>query len=133
MKNIRNLLMMPSFLLKLIFDIISFDNVMNFIFKHIFFFQICLQAVKQFIDLLNSSPQHQNKKQISSTTAIQYLYARKFDIPKAVALYEANHSTRQREGLYGFNASVDPLLTELETGKFTILVSRADKYELNFI
>lgn len=96
-------------------------------------FILCLQAVKQFIDLLNSSSQHQNKKQISSSTAIQYLYARKFDIPKAVALYEANHSTRQREGLYGFNACVDPLLTELETGKFTILVSRAKKYELDFL
>lgn len=84
-----------------------------------------LQAIKQFIDLLNSSTQQHpvNKKQISSATALQYLCARKFDISKAVALYEANHSTRQREGLYGFNPFVDPLHTELETGKFTILVS----------
>jgi tyrosine-protein phosphatase non-receptor type 9 len=84
-----------------------------------------LQAVKQFIDLLNSSSSQQQpkNKQISSATAIQYLYARKFDVPKAVALYEANHSTRHREGLYGFNVSTDPLRTELETGKFTILVS----------
>jgi tyrosine-protein phosphatase non-receptor type 9 len=85
-----------------------------------------LQAIKQFIDLLNSSPQHHppNKKpQISSATALQYLFARKFDISKAVALYESNHHTRQREGLYGFNPHVDPLHSELETGKFTILVS----------
>ncbi|CAH1729580.1 unnamed protein product [Chironomus riparius] len=80
------------------------------------------KAVKQFIDLLNSSSPHQ--KQISSSTAIQYLFARKFDIPKAVALYEANYLIRQREGLYGFDTALDPLRSELETGKFTILPSR---------
>jgi hypothetical protein len=101
---------------------------MHTIKSHFLFSFALLQAIKQFIDLLNSSPQHHSpnnkkKQQISSATAIQYLFARKFDISKAVALYEANHQTRQREGLYGFNPRVDPLHTELETGKFTILVS----------
>jgi tyrosine-protein phosphatase non-receptor type 9 len=85
-----------------------------------------LQAVKQFIDLLNSTSQHPRSKHISSAIALQYLYARKFDTQKAVALYEANILIRQREGLYGFNALVDPLRSELETGKFTILVSTFD-------
>lgn len=82
-----------------------------------------LQAIKQFIDLLNSSSPHQPRKTVTPETAIQYLSARKFDIPKAVALYEANNQTRQREGLYGFDSSVDPLRSELATGKFTVLVS----------
>lgn len=80
-----------------------------------------LQAIKQFIDLINL--QHHPRKVITPETAIQYLSARKFDIPKAVALYEANNSTRQREGLFGIDSKSDPLRNELETGKFTVLVS----------
>jgi hypothetical protein len=77
--------------------------------------------------LLNSSSQHQPRKVITPETAIQYLSARKFDIQKAVDLYEANISTRKREGLYGFDCSVDPLSSELETGKFTVLVSMKEE------
>ncbi|KAG5672617.1 hypothetical protein PVAND_002732 [Polypedilum vanderplanki] len=89
------------------------------------------KAIKQFIDLLNSSSTQQAQRKVSSTTAIQYLFARKFDVPKAVALFEANNLIRQREGLFGFNTSADPLRTELETGKFTILVSRKKKISEN--
>ena len=83
-----------------------------------------LQAIKQFIDLVNSSSPHQHLKIVTPETAIQYLSARKFDIPKAVALYESNAQTRQREGLYGIDSNVDPLRSELETQKFTVLVSK---------
>lgn len=82
-----------------------------------------MKAVKQFLDLISS--QHHQPRNVS--TAIQYLAARKFDVPKAVALYEANLATRQREGLFGIDsslASVDPLRSELESGKFTVLVSQ---------
>lgn len=71
--------------------------------------------------MINS--QHQPRKVITPETAIQYLSARKFDIPKAVALYEANNLTRLREGLFGIDYKADPLRNELETGKFTVLVS----------
>lgn len=54
---------------------------------------------------------------------MRFLYARKFDVQKAVQLYEANIEIRVREGLYGIDSSNDPLLSELKTGKFTILVS----------
>lgn len=87
------------------------------------------QAIKQFIDLLNS--QHQPRKVITPETAIQYLSARKFDVPKAVALYEANNLTRQREGLFGINSKSDPLRSELETGKFTVLVSLNSTFRLS--
>jgi tyrosine-protein phosphatase non-receptor type 9 len=83
------------------------------------------QAIKQFIDLLNSSSPHQPRKTVTKETALQYLSARKFDIPKAVALYEANNQTRQREGLYGIDSNADPLRSELATGKFTVLVSES--------
>jgi hypothetical protein len=71
----------------------------------------------------SSSP----RKNVTPETAIQYLSARKFDIPKAVALYEANSQTRQREELYGIDSTVDPLRSELATEKFTVLVSQIDR------
>lgn len=77
--------------------------------------------MKQFLDLL-SSQQHQPRK-VTPETAIQYLAARKFDVQKAVALYQANLATREREGLFGIDSSVDPLRSELESAKFTVLVS----------
>ena len=41
---------------------------------------------------------------------------------RAITLYEQHDLTRQREGLVKLNPAVDPLRTELNTGKFTILV-----------
>lgn len=59
---------------------------------------------------------------VSWSTAVKFLCARKFDVARAVALYEQHEATRYREGLTSFDPSVDPLKTELETEKFTILV-----------
>lgn len=81
------------------------------------------QAVKQFIDLINSSSSDPNRKAVTPAIATKFLLARKFDIPRAVALYEQHELIRQREELYGFDPLNDPLRTELETGKFTMLVS----------
>lgn len=83
------------------------------------------EAIKQFIDLLSGSAQYQqHRKQISAATALKFLIARKFDIPKAVALYENHESIRRDEGLHGIDPSKNPLKAELETGKFTILPGR---------
>lgn len=60
---------------------------------------------------------------VSWSTAIKFLFARKFDVARAVALYEQHEATRYREGLMSFDPSVDPLKSELETEKFTILVN----------
>lgn len=83
--------------------------------------------MKQFIDLINSSSSSSsndpNRKAVTPAIATKFLLARKFDIPRAVALYEQHELIRQREGLYGFDPMLDPLRAELETGKFTILVS----------
>lgn len=80
-----------------------------------------MQAIKQFIDLINS--QHQPCKLITTETAVQYLHARKFDVQKAVELYQANLSTRKREELFGIDPTSDPLRIELASEKFTVLVS----------
>ncbi|XP_055695691.1 tyrosine-protein phosphatase non-receptor type 9 [Lutzomyia longipalpis] len=75
-------------------------------------------AVQQFIDAVSS------RKAVSPATAIKFLLARKFDVPRAVALYEQHELIRQKEGLYSFDPMCDPLRSELETGKFTILPQR---------
>uniref|UniRef100_U5EPN3 Tyrosine-protein phosphatase non-receptor type 9 n=1 Tax=Corethrella appendiculata TaxID=1370023 RepID=U5EPN3_9DIPT len=81
-------------------------------------------AVKQFMDLINSSATDPTRKAVTPATATKFLLARKFDIPRAVALYEQHEIIRKRESLYGFDPLTDPLRTELETGKFTILPGR---------
>lgn len=63
------------------------------------------------------------RRNITHTTAVKFLYARKFDIPRAVSLYEQHEQIRQREYLYNIDPDVEPLRSELQTGKFTILVS----------
>lgn len=59
---------------------------------------------------------------MTARTALKFLYARKFDVLRAVALYEQHHQIRIREGLYNIDPYMEPLHTELQTGKFTILV-----------
>lgn len=85
-----------------------------------------LQAVKQFIDLCNNiGSTCTPRRNISQTTAVKFLYARKFDVPRAVSLYEQHEQIRLKEGLYNIDPDVEPLRSELQTGKFTILVSDA--------
>ncbi|KAL7745325.1 hypothetical protein ACLKA6_015345 [Drosophila palustris] len=64
------------------------------------------------------------RRHISHPTAVKFLYARKFDIPRAVSLYEQHEQIRQREYLYNIDPDVEPLRSELQTGKFTILPAR---------
>ena len=59
---------------------------------------------------------------VSWTTAVKFLFARKFDVNRAVVLFDQHEQTRQREGLTNFDPKQEPLRTELQTGKFTILV-----------
>lgn len=81
-------------------------------------------AVKQFIDLVNEIGSCSVRKAVTPSTAIKFLFARKFDIPRAVAFYEQHELIRKREGLYNFDSNSEPLRSELETGKFTILPGR---------
>ncbi|XP_075159033.1 protein tyrosine phosphatase Meg2 isoform X3 [Haematobia irritans] len=82
-------------------------------------------AVKQFIELCNNiGSTCTPRRNISQTTAVKFLYARKFDIPRAVSLYEQHEQIRLKEGLYNIDPDVEPLRSELQTGKFTILSAR---------
>lgn len=76
----------------------------------------------EFIDLLNRDRKSLNRLHIDRSSAILFLRARKFDVNRAVLLHEQYEETRLREGLFGFNCAVEPLKSELQTQKFTILV-----------
>lgn len=64
-----------------------------------------------------------NEKQMVPKTALKFLMARKFDVRRSLELYQSHENIRIREGLVKFDPLNQPLKGELETGKFTILVS----------
>ncbi|XP_021941822.1 tyrosine-protein phosphatase non-receptor type 9-like, partial [Zootermopsis nevadensis] len=82
------------------------------------------QATKNFIDEVNRLRRRRRAGPVSWATAVKFLAARKFDVSRAVALYEQHEATRHREGLVRFDPSREPLKSELDTGKFTILPTR---------
>lgn len=84
---------------------------------------ILKQLVHDFMENVNLMRKKRCLGPVSFSTAVKFLCARKFDINRAVALYEQHEDTRDREGLTSFDPSVDPLKSELHTAKFTILVS----------
>ncbi|CAG4943450.1 unnamed protein product [Parnassius apollo] len=77
-------------------------------------------ATKAFLDALSEA----GATCVSRATAIRFLFARKFDVARAHALWRQHEATRRREGLTKFEPFEDPLKTELATGKFTILPTR---------
>ncbi|CAH0718229.1 unnamed protein product, partial [Brenthis ino] len=77
-------------------------------------------ATKAFLDALSET----GATCISRATAIKFLLARKFDVARAHTLWRQHEATRRREGLIKFEPFEDPLKSELETGKFTILPTR---------
>ncbi|XP_048484673.1 tyrosine-protein phosphatase non-receptor type 9 isoform X3 [Plutella xylostella] len=79
-----------------------------------------LRATKAFLDALSES----GAACVSRATAVKFLLARKFDVARAHALWRQHEATRRREGLTKFEPFEDPLKSELETGKFTILPAR---------
>lgn len=81
------------------------------------------QAAKEFITAVNRVRIGRGSGPLSWASAVKFLMARKFDVSRALTLYEQHEATRIREGLIRFEPIAEPLRTELETGKFTVLVS----------
>lgn len=85
--------------------------------------QVDTQVTRQFLQIVNDLRHEQNVKPMSETTALKFLMARKFDLNRSLALYKAHELARCREGLTDFDPNKEPLKSELESGKFTVLVS----------
>lgn len=54
-------------------------------------------------------------------TALKFLMARRFDVERAIKLYDDHESLRKHESLYSINICDESFIRELEFGKFTIL------------
>uniref|UniRef100_A0A8C1HCC1 Tyrosine-protein phosphatase non-receptor type 9 n=1 Tax=Cyprinus carpio carpio TaxID=630221 RepID=A0A8C1HCC1_CYPCA len=87
----------------------------------------CLSAVKEFLAELRHWEQSQNADLISQVTAVKFLTARKFDVSRAIDLFQAYKNTRIKEGIYNINPNEEPLRSELLCGKFTVLPGRDAK------
>ena len=72
---------------------------------------------------MNKARTERGSGPLSWASAIKFLMARKFDVSRALTLYQQHEETRIREGLARFEPALEPLRTELETGKFTVLVN----------
>lgn len=100
----------------------------NLLYDHL----LLLQTVNEFIKSVKNICEQKKRPVIGITRsfAVKFLWARKFDINRAILLYIQHEETRQREGLFGFNCAVEPLKSELQTQKFTILVLLSVSFNL---
>ncbi|XP_062865132.1 tyrosine-protein phosphatase non-receptor type 9 isoform X2 [Trichomycterus rosablanca] len=81
-------------------------------------------AVEEFLAALRCREHSQNAALVSQITAVKFLMARKFDVSRAVDLFQAYKNTRIKEGIFNINPNEEPLRTELLSGKFTVLPGR---------
>lgn len=75
------------------------------------------------MNVVNKCRIQNNQPLMGMRTARKFVMARKFDFSRSLELYHQHEKVRFREGLVRFDPHQSPLKRELETGKFTILVS----------
>ncbi|KAL1139879.1 hypothetical protein AAG570_006856, partial [Ranatra chinensis] len=85
---------------------------------------ILLQATRNFLEAVNKLRKRRPGGAVPWSIAIKFLQARKFDVSRAITLFEQHEIIRLREGLLDLNPNQEPLKSELNTGKFTILPTR---------
>ncbi|XP_053320699.1 tyrosine-protein phosphatase non-receptor type 9 [Spea bombifrons] len=83
------------------------------------------QATQRFLQEMNSWTSCHSVSPLSWDIAVKFLMARKFDVVRAIELFHSYRETRQREGIVRLNPLQEPLLSELLSGKFTVLSVRA--------
>ncbi|MGH0158035.1 UNVERIFIED_CONTAM: hypothetical protein FKN15_035546 [Acipenser sinensis] len=83
-------------------------------------------TVEEFFTELKNREQP-NVVLVSQNTAVKFLIARKFDVSRAIDLFQAYKNTRLKEGIYNINPDEEPLRSELLSGKFTVLPGRDAK------
>ncbi|XP_078115967.1 tyrosine-protein phosphatase non-receptor type 9 isoform X2 [Sander vitreus] len=84
-------------------------------------------AVEEFLGEVRSREQPHSAGLVSQPTAVKFLMARKFDVSRAIDLFQAYKNTRIKEGIININPDEEPLRSELLCGKFTVLPGRDAK------
>ncbi|XP_038157584.1 tyrosine-protein phosphatase non-receptor type 9 [Cyprinodon tularosa] len=83
--------------------------------------------VEEFLREVRSRELPHSAGLVSQPTAIKFLMARKFDVSRAIDLFQAYKNTRIKEGIININPDEEPLRSELLSGKFTVLPGRDAK------
>ncbi|XP_008410585.1 tyrosine-protein phosphatase non-receptor type 9 [Poecilia reticulata] len=81
-------------------------------------------AVEEFLREVRSRELPHSAGLVSQPTAVKFLMARKFDVSRAIDLFQAYKNTRIKEGIININPDEEPLRSELLSGKFTVLPGR---------
>ncbi|MEE6460312.1 hypothetical protein FKM82_000918 [Ascaphus truei] len=81
------------------------------------------RAIEEFLAELKNREEPQVVS-VPPNTAVKFLMARKFDVSRAIDLFQAYRNTRLKEGIYNINPDEEPLRSELLSGKFTVLPGR---------
>ncbi|MED6248581.1 hypothetical protein ATANTOWER_002240 [Ataeniobius toweri] len=84
-------------------------------------------AVEEFLREVRSRELPHSAGLVSQPTAVKFLMARKFDVSRAIDLFQAYKNTRIKEGIININPDEEPLRSELLSGKFTVLPGRDAK------
>ncbi|XP_068607083.1 tyrosine-protein phosphatase non-receptor type 9 [Brachionichthys hirsutus] len=84
-------------------------------------------AVEEFLGEVRSREQPHSAGLVSQPTAVKFLMARKFDVVRAIELFQAYKNTRIKEGIINIHPEEEPLRSELLSGKFTVLPGRDAK------
>jgi len=81
-------------------------------------------ATRKFLENVNKWRAARKLEELPWSSAVKFLMARKFNVDRALVLYQQHEIMRIREGLTYFDHSSGPLQSELSKGKFTILPNR---------
>eukprot|EP00091_Calanus_sinicus_P000254 TRINITY_DN10194_c0_g1_i1.p2 TRINITY_DN10194_c0_g1~~TRINITY_DN10194_c0_g1_i1.p2 ORF type:complete len:149 (+),score=8.48 TRINITY_DN10194_c0_g1_i1:234-680(+) len=81
-------------------------------------------ATRKFLENVNKWRAARELTELSWSSAVKFLMARKFNVERALVLYQQHEIMRIREGLTYFDHSSGPLQAELKRGKFTVLPCR---------
>ncbi|KAM9313714.1 tyrosine-protein phosphatase non-receptor type 9 [Pholidichthys leucotaenia] len=84
-------------------------------------------AVDEFLSEVHRREQPHSAGFVSQPTAVKFLMARKFDVSRAIDLFQAYKNTRIKEGIININPDEEPLRSEMLSGKFTVLPGRDAK------
>ncbi|KAM6939694.1 tyrosine-protein phosphatase non-receptor type 9 [Xenentodon cancila] len=84
-------------------------------------------AVEEFLSKVRRRELPHSAGLVSQPTAVKFLMARKFDVARAIDLFQAYKNTRIKEGIININPDEEPLRSELLSGKFTVLPGRDAK------
>lgn len=83
------------------------------------------EALASFLKVVNEIIRgNESVNPMSDKTALKFLISRKFDVQRALELYQKHEIIRLREGLQQLDPNDEGLKSELNSGKFTILKQR---------